>query len=107
MKPQIVFYDAHVLDQDYFRSLMAADFDLKFTEDGLTPDSASLAVDAQVISVHVSSPVTAGLMSTMPKLRHVSCRSTGYDNVDLEYAAQHDITVSTVPSYGEATVASQ
>jgi len=38
-------------------------------------------------------------------VRLVACRSTRYDNVDLEYARAHQIAVATVPAYGDATVA--
>jgi D-lactate dehydrogenase len=35
----------------------------------------------------------------------IAVRSTGFDNVDLEYCKEKGITVSTVPAYGTHTVA--
>jgi D-lactate dehydrogenase len=103
---KVVLYDVHPTDEDAFRAaLPAPDFDLVLTEQGLTAETAGLAHDAQVIGMHVTSPVTAEVMQTMPQLRHVACRSTGYDHVDRTYTDSHDITVSSVPRYGESTVA--
>jgi D-lactate dehydrogenase len=104
-RPVIAFYDAHAADQAYFKTVLGSDFELILTTDGLTAETASQAASTQVLSVHVSSKVTPKIMAQMPHLRHIACRSTGFDNIDLAYAKAHDITVSTVPSYGEDTVA--
>lgn len=105
MKPVVVLYDVHDTDQDQYRTAFGSDARVTVTPDGLSDDTAALAAEAQIIAVHVTSAVTAELMKRMPKLRHVACRSTGFDHVDLAYAGEHGITVSTVPSYGEDTVA--
>ncbi len=105
MKPTIVFYDVHPSEQATYESALASDFELVFCEAGFTADTANLAGSAAVISVHVSSKVTASLMEKLPKLHHIACRSTGYDNVDLTYTKTHAITVSNVPAYGQETVA--
>ncbi len=105
MKPRVAFYDVHPIDQAVYQDLMAEDFELIFCDTALSAGNAKLALEAEVLSVHVTSPVTAEFMAAMPKLRHVACRSTGYDNVDLVYAKAHDISVSTVPAYGQETVA--
>jgi D-lactate dehydrogenase len=105
VKPKVALYDVHSSDTEYYRQALGSDYDLAITEQSLTPDTANLAAEAEVLAVHITSPVPAELMKLMPKLRHIACRTTGYDHVDLEYAKAHDITVSSVPSYGEVTVA--
>ncbi len=105
MKPKIIFYDVHPLDQAVYKEAMAADFELTFCDAPLSADNVGLAREAVVLSVHVTSPVTERIMAAIPDLRHVSCRSTGYDNVDLKYAKTHSISVSNVPAYGQETVA--
>jgi D-lactate dehydrogenase len=102
---KVVLYDAHPSEEQYYREALGRGYRVEITSGGLTEQTAGLARDAEAIAVHVSSSVTAGLMARMPELRHVACRSTGFDHVDLGYAAAHDITVSTVPAYGEDTVA--
>ncbi len=63
------------------------------------------ASEAEIISVHVASHIDGTVLAAMPRLRHIACRSTGYDNVDLRACIARGITVSTVPAYGVATVA--
>jgi D-lactate dehydrogenase len=105
VKPKIALYDVHTSDHDVFRDKLSAQFDVFVTDQGLTADTAKAASDAQVIAIHVTSPVTAEVLQLMPNVKHVACRSTGIDHVDLAYAKAHDISVSFVPSYGEDTVA--
>lgn len=105
MKPKAVFFDVHPIDQAVYQEAMAGDFDLIFCDAPLSAGNVSLASGAVILSVHVTSPVTAEFMASMPHLGHVSCRSTGFDNVDAVYAKAHDISVSNVPAYGQETVA--
>jgi D-lactate dehydrogenase len=105
MKPKIAFFDVHQLDQATYKTGLSDQFEVVFEENQFTPDSFSVANDATVISVHVTSKVTAELMAKLPQLKHIACRTTGFDNVDLEYAGAHDISVSYVPAYGQDTVA--
>jgi D-lactate dehydrogenase len=104
-KVKVALYDVHPADESYYREALGQDYQLTITADGLSEATAGQAAGAQVLAVHVTSPVTAQIMARLPHLRNVACRSTGFDHVDLQYAAAHDITVSTVPSYGEHTVA--
>ncbi|HEY6736126.1 MAG TPA: NAD(P)-dependent oxidoreductase [Candidatus Saccharimonadia bacterium] len=105
MKPVIAFYDAHELDQAFFRERLSDKFELLMTDADLTAETVGQAAAATVVSTHVTSKVSAELMAQLPNLKHVACRSTGYDNVDLAYCKDHGITVSSVPSYGDETVA--
>ncbi len=61
--------------------------------------------DATVVSLFVTSTLSADIIAAMPQLRLVACRSTGYDHIDLRAAAAHAVRVCNVPSYGENTVA--
>lgn len=61
--------------------------------------------DADVISVFVSSKVTADIIKKFPKLKLITARSTGFDNIDLKLCKKRKITVCNVPAYGEVTVA--
>jgi D-lactate dehydrogenase len=101
----IACFDVHPTDHQFYQEAFGPKWDVRVTDKVLSDETAHLADDAAVISIHVSSPVTAAFMERMHNLKHVACRTTGYDNVDLEYAKSHGITVSTVPGYGEDTVA--
>jgi D-lactate dehydrogenase len=69
--------------------------------DGI-PDSIK---DCDVLSIFVNSRLTASMIDSMPNLKHIALRSTGYDHVDLAHANLKGIVVSYVPHYGSQTVA--
>ncbi len=61
--------------------------------------------NVDVISTFVYSRLTKELLSKFKNLKMISTRSTGYNNVDLDYCREHNIKVVNVVGYGEITVA--
>jgi len=49
--------------------------------------------------------ITAEVMAACPTLRYVGLFATGYNNIDVEYAAAHGVTVCNVPGYSTEAVA--
>ncbi len=78
--------------------------DLFFSEKTVTPDNLT-ATDFEVISTHTASKLDSNLFDKLPKLKLVVTRTTGFDHIDMDTAAQKNITVCNIPSYGEHTVA--
>jgi len=74
-----------------------------YHEDPISQDN--IDKDAEVISMFVSSTVTAEIIKELPKLKLIACRSTGFNNVDLDAVKKRKISVANVPTYGEHTVA--
>ena len=60
--------------------------------------AAGVIVDANV-------PVTADVLASTPQLRVIGRAGTGVDNVDLETAADHGVTVCNHPTYSLEEVA--
>lgn len=77
--------------------------ELVFLERSIQKDEILSDMDA--VSVFVSSPLSATTLASMPSLKLVAARSTGYDHIHAETARSRGIVVSTVPSYGTRTVA--
>lgn len=107
MKHHIAFFD---LSPDDTKAIKAyfhdhEDVELTLIKDGLNEITVEEARQADIISVFVSSKVTAELISKIPKLKLIVTRSTGFDNVDFEAAKKHGAAVCNVPGYGENTVA--
>jgi D-lactate dehydrogenase len=67
--------------------------------------TASLARDAEAVSVFVNSDLSAAVLDRLPHLRLIATRSTGYDHIDLDQCAAGGIAVCNVPGYGDRTVA--
>src|SRR5437016_6909296 len=72
-----------------------------------TFDAARLENPAQcvILSVFVNSQLNADALQSLPNLKMIATRSTGYDHIDLDYCRSHGISVSNVPVYGDNTVA--
>lgn len=51
------------------------------------------------------SPITAAVMAACPSLKYVGLFATGFNNIDVAYAAEHGITVCNVPGYSTEAVA--
>jgi D-lactate dehydrogenase len=100
----IYFYDSTELDkQQLSDALSETDHSWEFVEDKISIDNCN--PDAEVVSVFVTSNVTRQVIESMPKLRLIACRSTGFNNIDFDAVKEKGITVVNVPTYGESTVA--
>ncbi|MBP9827402.1 hydroxyacid dehydrogenase [Candidatus Saccharibacteria bacterium] len=99
---KIAFFDVYPADEAYVRQHYP---DSIIIAEPLSPESVDQAHDATTISIFVPSRASKEVLEKLPKLEHIICRSTGYDNVDLEVAHKRKITVCNVPAYGENTVA--
>ncbi len=100
----IYFYDTSELDkQQLTEGMKDTDHQWDFIEESTS--TTNLKEDAEVISVFVTSTVTAEMIEAMPNLKLIACRSTGFNNIDLKAATARDIAVVNVPTYGESTVA--
>lgn len=100
----IYFYDATDVDkQQISAELMHTDHHWEYVDGQISEQN--IHPDTEVISVFVSSSVTAAIIQKLPKLKLIACRSTGFNNIDFTAAQKQGITVVNVPSYGEKTVA--
>ncbi len=100
----IYFYDANELDKEQLSAgLKETDHHWEYVEDEISLDN--LNPETEVISVFVTSTVTADIIKALPKLKVIACRSTGFNNIDLAEAENQGVSVLNVPSYGESTVA--
>jgi D-lactate dehydrogenase len=61
--------------------------------------------DAEVLSIFVNSRLTSTMIDSMPNLKHIALRSTGFDHVAVAHAREKGVVVSYVPHYGSQTVA--
>lgn len=89
-------------EESYIRERLPG-FDIVFHQGPLTEAPADPAAEA--ISLFVHAKLGAAELDRFPNLKFIATRSTGFDHIDLAEAARRGIVVSTVPAYGENTVA--
>jgi len=73
---------------------------------GLTPaeELTERIKDANAVICN-KTQMTAEVMAQCPNLEYIGLFATGYNNIDIEYAAQHGITVCNAGQYSTAAVA--
>ena len=68
------------------------------------PEILERARGAEILFTN-KAPLRADTLASLPSLRYIGVLATGYDIVDVEKAAQHNILVTNVPEYGTYSVA--
>ncbi|MGM5481746.1 MAG: NAD(P)-dependent oxidoreductase [Nanobdellota archaeon] len=81
------------------------DHELRFDEKPLSTENVHDHSDAEAIIVFVFSKVTGEIIDSMQHLKLIATMSTGYDHIDMKTARERNIAVTTVPAYGQNTVA--
>lgn len=99
---KLYMYDVQSVEQEYFNEHLHG-YDVSYVSNPI--DITTVSQDTEILSVFVSSTVTKECIDKMPNLKLIATRSTGYDHIDVSYAISKGIIVTSVPSYGENTVA--
>jgi len=90
--------------QDHIQAKLT-DHELVFVKEPLTTANASQFTDVEAVSVFVFSKMTSKVITSLPQLKLITARSTGFDHIDLQAAQDRQIIVTNVPNYGSVTVA--
>ncbi|ACG57524.1 D-isomer specific 2-hydroxyacid dehydrogenase NAD-binding [Hydrogenobaculum sp. Y04AAS1] len=69
-----------------------------------TIDKVEIPDDIEILSVFIYSKISKDVIDSLPDLKLIATRSTGFDHIDVAYANSKGITVCNVPSYGEESV---
>lgn len=101
---KVAFFEIKNWEINYFKKQLKTDM-LRFSPEPLTAENASHISDFDAVSVFVYSKIDAQLIKSLPNLKLIVTRSTGFDHIDLEACKSREIVVCNVPYYGENTVA--
>lgn len=102
---KLVYIEEEEWEQEYLKDrLTEAGWEVDFRKVG-TDGTLDADVEAEAISIFITTKIDASEMDKFPKLKLIATRSTGFDHIDLDEAKKRGITVCTVPSYGTNTVA--
>ncbi len=102
---EVAFFEVAPHEREAIGAAAFPGYGVRIRPEPLGPATASLAPEAEVVSIFIYSTITAEVLDQLPRLRLVVTRSTGYNHIDLAECRRRGVTVSFVPSYGENTVA--
>lgn len=100
---QIAFFEIEEWEIPYLKKKLQG-HELFFSTHTIAEEKKKLT-SVEVLSVFIYSPLPEEVLSTMPNLKLIVTRSTGYDHIDLSYCKKNGITVCNIPNYGANTVA--
>jgi len=86
-------------------ALKAAGVEAMFFDETLDAGHIPADTSFDIAGVFMDSKVDAATIAALPGLKFITTLSTGFDHIDLKAAAARGIPVSSVPAYGENTVA--
>ena len=73
--------------------------------DSTSEDKALSRLTGNEILMTSKCPITRELMENSPQLKYIGCTATGYNNIDVEAAADRGIAVTNIPAYSTDAVA--
>ncbi|HAV13184.1 MAG TPA: hydroxyacid dehydrogenase [Opitutae bacterium] len=105
---QVTFFSTKSYDERYFtEECLECDHQLIFHEFKLNPDSAKLAAGSDAVCAFVNDQLDRATLEVLSGagVRVVAMRCAGFNNVDLEAAADLNLQVVRVPAYSPYAVA--
>lgn len=106
---RILFFDTKTYDKESFEKQTGnyPGIEIDYLKTDLAPKTAPLAKGYDVVCAFVSSDVGSETMDALHEagVRLVLMRCAGFNNVDLEKAAEYGIRVMRVPGYSPEAVA--
>ena len=101
---KIGFFSAEGWENEMVSKRLAG-HEVTFVKDKITNDSLPEENDFEIISVFVDSEIDETAIKHFPNLKFITTRSTGFDHINGEAAKAAGVLISSVPGYGENTVA--
>ncbi len=104
---KVAFFELEGWEPPIIESKLSAEgFEiLRMEKDPINESELEKIKDAEILSVFIYSKVTPKVIDSLPNLKLITTRSTGFDHIDVNYAKQKGILVCNVPNYGMETVA--
>lgn len=100
---RVAWFDAREWEEEYV-SERKGDLDVDFFQESLDSGTVGKTEGYDAVSIFVTSRLDEEVVEQLD-CSLIACRSTGYDHVATEKAAEEGIPVANVPGYGGNTVA--
>jgi D-lactate dehydrogenase len=102
----VSFFSTQSYDKTFFDRYSKSN-EIRYFEVSLTEQTSALAKGSQAVCVFVNDKITEGVIQQLSKMgiRLIVLRCAGYNNVNIEAAKQHGLTIVRVPAYSPHAVA--
>ena len=105
-KMNIVIFDGYTINPgDLSWDKLDALCDKLTVFDSTSEDKALSRLTGNEILMTSKCPITRELMENSPQLKYIGCTATGYNNIDVEAAADLGIAITNIPAYSTDAVA--
>jgi D-lactate dehydrogenase len=103
----VAVFDAKPYDRRFFEEQAGGDISLHYLETRLGPETAGRAAGFRVVCAFVNDDLRAATIERLAAggVELVALRCAGFNNVALEAAGRHGVTVVRVPGYSPHAVA--
>jgi D-lactate dehydrogenase len=101
---KISFFETKDWERDYLTSKLEGN-ELSFFSEPMSADNIEFVKNAEIISLFIYTNINKDILESLPDLKFITTRSTGFDHIDVAFAKAKNVLVSNVPFYGENTVA--
>jgi len=104
---KVAVFSSKPYDRNFFDAANGGRHELRYLRDRLTVDTAALAKGASAVCLFANDEANATVMMAFAHMgvELIAVRAAGFDNVDLQAARSHAITVARVPAYSPNAVA--
>lgn len=106
---EIAFFDVDEITHKYVEGKKVCDCNITLLAESIENVSGAdyeKVKDISVAAIFVhTAMIGESVLSKFPSLKLLAARSTGFDQIDLEYCKSRGIAVVNVPGYGSSTVA--
>lgn len=102
---KLLAFEINESEQLYLENHLPQSLPREYRPDILKPEDLEGKEDTTHLAVFVYSQITSEILDKLPHLQAIFTMSTGYDHIDIAACKERNITVHSVPFYGENTVA--
>ena len=100
---KVAFFEIEEWEKEIIRNNLSCE--TSFFEEKIDFENLPAQVDFNAVSTFIDSKIDKLVLDSLPNLKFIATRSTGYDHIDLFSCNEKGIKVSFVPGYGDNTVA--
>ena len=102
-----LFFSTKPYEQFFLETANKQQAEIVFLKKSLSVETAHLAIGFDMISIFTADDASAEVIEILYQndVKYITTRAAGYDNIDIDKANEHGITVMHVPAYSPYAIA--